>query len=447
MHARPATSRCRTPAAPCAGRRAQRGLASARDAGRDRGRPPRLLHVEPGAPRRPGDRRPAAGRAARRGHARRRPRATPTWCSRPARGTRGRRRTSRWGVRCCSPAPARCWGSASGMQGLVTAYGGTVARLEPAHGDVATIRHDGAGVFAGLPQGFAAVRYHSLGAVDVPAEPGGDRVERGRRGDGGAPPHAAAGGRAVPPRVRAVRARRGPGQELPLMTSPTSDPVSFFRDVAAAHRRCFWLDGGGAREWSGRRSIIGWLDDDDVSLSWSAARREVREHVCRDVDGRRRRRLRGPRGADPRRGAVVRLPRLRRAHRPARRPRPAPPRRGLDAAAGGAGVRARGGPLGIPGSTGDPSTLSGSARPDNLRERPTTQYADAFARVQEHLHAGNSYEVNLTHRLTRRGRPRPGDGVPPAARAQPGAVLRLPPARRRRRARRGCCRARRRGTP
>ena len=29
------------------------------------------------------------------------------------------------------------------------------------------------------------------------------------------------------------------------------------------------------------------------------------------------------------------------------------------------------------------------------------EYADAFARVQEHLYAGNSYEVNLTHRLTR----------------------------------------------
>ncbi|GAA1913653.1 anthranilate synthase component II [Nocardioides hwasunensis] len=56
-----------------------------------------------------------------------------------------------------------------GMQGLVTAYGGTVARLRPAHGEVAAIRHDDAGVLAGLPQGFAAVRYHSLGVVDLPA--------------------------------------------------------------------------------------------------------------------------------------------------------------------------------------------------------------------------------------------------------------------------------------
>lgn len=54
-----------------------------------------------------------------------------------------------------------------GMQGLVVAYGGTVARLEPAHGDVASIDHDGTGVFTGVPQGFAAVRYHSLGAVDL----------------------------------------------------------------------------------------------------------------------------------------------------------------------------------------------------------------------------------------------------------------------------------------
>ena len=56
-----------------------------------------------------------------------------------------------------------------GMQGLVTAYGGTVDRVLPAHGEVAAIRHDGRGVFRGLPQGFEVVRYHSLAAVEVPA--------------------------------------------------------------------------------------------------------------------------------------------------------------------------------------------------------------------------------------------------------------------------------------
>ncbi len=55
-----------------------------------------------------------------------------------------------------------------GLQGLVTAYGGTVTRHEPAHGEVARIHHDGAGVFAGLPQDFDAVRYHSLAATALP---------------------------------------------------------------------------------------------------------------------------------------------------------------------------------------------------------------------------------------------------------------------------------------
>jgi anthranilate synthase/aminodeoxychorismate synthase-like glutamine amidotransferase len=57
-----------------------------------------------------------------------------------------------------------------GMQALVTTYGGTVAAVEPAHGEVAHVHHDGAGLFAGLPQGFAAVRYHSLAATVVPDE-------------------------------------------------------------------------------------------------------------------------------------------------------------------------------------------------------------------------------------------------------------------------------------
>ena len=55
-----------------------------------------------------------------------------------------------------------------GMQGLVTSYGGVVERVVPAHGEVTTISHDGRGVLAGLPQGFAAVRYHSLAAVFLP---------------------------------------------------------------------------------------------------------------------------------------------------------------------------------------------------------------------------------------------------------------------------------------
>jgi anthranilate synthase component 2 len=55
-----------------------------------------------------------------------------------------------------------------GMQGLVSVYGGRVAQVAPAHGDVAVVRHSGGGIFAGIPQDFHAVRYHSLAAVSLP---------------------------------------------------------------------------------------------------------------------------------------------------------------------------------------------------------------------------------------------------------------------------------------
>ena len=60
------------------------------------------------------------------------------------------------------------FGVCLGMQGLVTAYGGEVARVAPAHGDVVDVRHDSASVFAGLHSPVRAVRYHSLAATRVP---------------------------------------------------------------------------------------------------------------------------------------------------------------------------------------------------------------------------------------------------------------------------------------
>ena len=55
-----------------------------------------------------------------------------------------------------------------GMQGLVAAYGGRVAAVEPAHGEVSSVTHDGTGLFDGVPSPFDVVRYHSLAAVEVP---------------------------------------------------------------------------------------------------------------------------------------------------------------------------------------------------------------------------------------------------------------------------------------
>lgn len=50
-----------------------------------------------------------------------------------------------------------------GHQAIGQAYGGTVVRAgRIMHGKTSPIRHHGVGVFAGIPDGFEATRYHSL---------------------------------------------------------------------------------------------------------------------------------------------------------------------------------------------------------------------------------------------------------------------------------------------
>jgi anthranilate synthase component 2 len=49
-----------------------------------------------------------------------------------------------------------------GHQVIAAAYGATIERTEPVHGRASRIIHDGRGLFAGLPDGFEAARYHSL---------------------------------------------------------------------------------------------------------------------------------------------------------------------------------------------------------------------------------------------------------------------------------------------
>ena len=49
-----------------------------------------------------------------------------------------------------------------GHQAIGQAYGGKVIRVTPMHGKLSTIKHPGAGVFAGLPETFEVTRYHSL---------------------------------------------------------------------------------------------------------------------------------------------------------------------------------------------------------------------------------------------------------------------------------------------
>ena len=63
-----------------------------------------------------------------------------------------------------------------GHQAIAAAFGGRVIRAEePVHGRTSMIHHDGSKLFAGLPNPFAAARYHSL-VIEEPTLPSEVRV-------------------------------------------------------------------------------------------------------------------------------------------------------------------------------------------------------------------------------------------------------------------------------
>ena len=177
-----------------------------------------------------------------------------------------------------------------------------------------------------------------------------------------------------------------------------TDPVEAFRDVAAGHARMFWLDGGGSREWSGRRSLIGWLGDDDVSLTYDAAARVVHRHtgggrevVGDDIFDA----LTDEMARDDGDPEVSWVGYLGYACRP-----------DLRALVAAGGTRNR-----VPDAMWmrvrnplvfDHPELSGRevaiAAPAPDRWVGFEEYAGWFDRVQQQLRLGNSYEVNLTYR-------------------------------------------------
>jgi anthranilate synthase/aminodeoxychorismate synthase-like glutamine amidotransferase len=57
-----------------------------------------------------------------------------------------------------------------GHQAIVEAFGGEIGPArELVHGKACTVRHDGQGLFAGLPERLEVGRYHSLAATTIPA--------------------------------------------------------------------------------------------------------------------------------------------------------------------------------------------------------------------------------------------------------------------------------------
>ncbi len=76
-------------------------------------------------------------------------------------------------ARAAAQAQLPVLGVCLGHQAIAAAFGATVgAAQEIRHGKTSPVRHDNAGVFAGLPSPFTATRYHSLAVVrdTIPAE-------------------------------------------------------------------------------------------------------------------------------------------------------------------------------------------------------------------------------------------------------------------------------------
>lgn len=171
------------------------------------------------------------------------------------------------------------------------------------------------------------------------------------------------------------------------------DPVDRFGELAATYDRMFWLDGGGAREWSGRRSILGFLRDEDVSLTYDATTRQVVRHQGGEADVV---------GDDPFAVLVEEVARDR-----------------GDPAVSWVGYFGYACRPDLPAATGsgvpdavwmrvrDPLFVTHAAGPEASAARrgeaaasAPARYRDAFAEVQRQLRLGNSYEVNLTYRET-----------------------------------------------
>jgi para-aminobenzoate synthetase len=166
-----------------------------------------------------------------------------------------------------------------------------------------------------------------------------------------------------------------------------------FRDVATGHRRCVWLDRTHAAGWTTFGPMIGWLDDDDVSLSYDATSRTVTRHAGPDdrVVGDD---IFAVLEAEVRSGPDDALW-VGYFGYAARSDLPAEPADGVPDAVW---MRVR---HWVTPDRDSSTSVPAPAAPGGVGP-PVTDvpaYERAFATIQEHLHAGDSYEVNLTYRV------------------------------------------------
>ncbi len=198
---------------------------------------------------------------------------------------------------------------------------------------------------------------------------------------------------------------------------PWVEPEDFVATHAAGRPRSFWLDGAGARPWSGRHSYVGWLRPADLSLTYDAHRRVVTAHregaseeVADDIftalqhhtpegEGEGEGGWVGYFGYASRRDLPARLDAssvpdacwLRADRRVVfdhehRTVRAIGDERWQDEVAD------------LVERTEVASAVPASSPPQVLRTLDPGGYAEAFVRVQSELRRGNSYETNLTYR-------------------------------------------------
>ena len=179
------------------------------------------------------------------------------------------------------------------------------------------------------------------------------------------------------------------------------DPEAVAVALARRHSRMFWLDGAGAREWSGRRSVVGWLEESERSIEHT-----VTAPTSTDAFAAVQTALGA---AAPHERLVGWFGYAARPDLPARRD----PVDSTGAVPDSCWLQAKRylvfdlarrivTPIGfdtepeLPIDPVDEPTTPGRSRV--VRTWTEDDYAPAFAEVQRQLRLGNTYEVNLTYR-------------------------------------------------